>query len=243
VSARADLPHVAATGTDLADDLATTGLALARCIASGATLICAAPAQPAHARHVAVEFLHPAIVGKRAVPALAADDRDPLADVRLVSRPGDVLIVLGDSSGPAVRALLRRAPAWGLTSIWFDTGTELGPGSTEAGFTPDHVLRVGRDEVGVTLGYHLLWELTHVVFEHPGLLSPEGEPPDGEVCITCSDRCEVVEVRAVATDGRATVLAGGHEEIVDASLVDGAGPDDLLLVHAGVALDRISESA
>ena len=45
-------------------DLAAAALALARRFAAGATLWCVAPAWPSHARHVAVEFVHPVIVGR-----------------------------------------------------------------------------------------------------------------------------------------------------------------------------------
>jgi hydrogenase maturation factor len=86
--------------------------------------------------------------------------------------------------------------------------------------------------------YHLLWELTHVVFEHPGLLKEEAGCAD-EVCITCSDEGRVAEVRAVLSDGRVQVMVGGRSETVDASLVDPVVPGELLLVHAGVALTAL----
>ena len=54
-------------------DLARAALALARRFAAGATMWCLAPAWPEHARHVAVEFVHPVIVGKRALPAVSVD--------------------------------------------------------------------------------------------------------------------------------------------------------------------------
>ena len=59
-----------------------------------------------------------------------------------------------------------------------------------------------------------------------------------EVCITCSDEGRVAEVTAVREDGRAEVLCRGRQETVDASLVDVA-PGDLVLVHAGVALSVV----
>ena len=100
----------------------------------------------------------------------------------------------------------------------------------------------------LVLLYHLLWELTHVVFEHPGLLAPRllltptpasssrSRRPSGRaatnlaapnrrplaVCITCSDHGEVAEVRP-SGDGRAEVLVGGRSQMVDVSLVDPVG--------------------
>ncbi|GHO83865.1 HypC/HybG/HupF family hydrogenase formation chaperone [Dictyobacter formicarum] len=65
--------------------------------------------------------------------------------------------------------------------------------------------------------------------------------PDGEGrCITCSD--EALKVRVVAVDagsGTARVaVTPTHIEEIDISLLDQVGPGDLVLVHAGVALER-----
>jgi hydrogenase maturation factor len=90
----------------------------------------------------------------------------------------------------------------------------------------------------LVLLYHLLWELTQVVFEHPGLLIPEPECT-GEACITCSDEGRVAEVRAVHGDGSAAVVMNGGTETIDVTLVEPVAVDDLLLVHAGVALTTL----
>ncbi len=65
-----------------AEDLAAAARALARRFAAGATMWCVAPEWPSHARHVAVEFVHPVIVGKRALPAVSIDAGDPLRSRR-----------------------------------------------------------------------------------------------------------------------------------------------------------------
>ncbi len=52
---------------------------------------CVAPAWPEHARHVAVEFVHPVIVGKRALPAVTVDAADPSPPCGAVAASGDVL--------------------------------------------------------------------------------------------------------------------------------------------------------
>ncbi len=90
--------------------------------------------------------------------------------------------------------------------------------------------------------YHLLWELVHVVFEHPGLL-PEPAACTDEVCITCSDEGRLVEVIEVEADDMAWVLAQGHRERVDTTLVGPRAAGDLLLVHAGTAITAIEEPA
>jgi hydrogenase maturation factor len=57
-------------------------------------------------------------------------------------------------------------------------------------------------------------------------------------CITCSD--EAVEAEVVAVDGlTAVVRVGGGEESVGIDLVPGTGPGDVLLCHAGIALERL----
>ena len=62
---------------DLAMDLAQASFTLAQRFSTGATMWCIAPACSPHAQHIAVEFVHPVVVGKRALPAVAS-----LLDVR-----------------------------------------------------------------------------------------------------------------------------------------------------------------
>ncbi len=227
-----------------AEDLAPAALALARRFAAGATLWCVAPQWPAHARHVAVEFVHPVIVGKRALPAVSVDGPGAAESVRLLSRPGDLLLCVSTAADPVARELVTRADAWGLTSLWLGAGPRPGVAGGEA--RADHVVWLDTAEPSLAarsgdlvLLYHLLWELTHVVFEHPGLLTAEAECTD-DVCVTCSDEGRVAEVRAVLPGGRVEVLAGGRAEQIDGRLVDGLGPGDLVLVHAGVAVTSLT---
>jgi hydrogenase maturation factor len=225
----------------LADDLAAAALVLARRFAGGATLWCTSPRWPAHGRHVAVEFVHPVIVGKRALPAVSVDCDDVVGATRLLARPGDVVLAVGPADDEVVGSLLRRSQAWGLTSLW------LGAGERPPAGTADHVIWIDDADVDVAarggdvvMLYHLLWELTHVVFEHPGLLEDSPACTD-DVCITCSDEGRVAEVAAVHEAGSAVVLAAGLLETVDVSLIDPVRPGDLVLVHAGVALTVLQE--
>jgi hypothetical protein len=164
--------------------------------------------------------------------------------VRLLSRPGDLLLCVSTADDPLARELVTRADAWGLTSLWLGAGPR--PGQAGGGTRADHVVWLDTTEPALAarsgdlvLLYHLLWELTHVVFEHPGLLTPEAECTD-DACVTCSDEGRVAEVRAVLAEGRVEVLAGGRAEQIDGRLVEGLRPGDLVLVHAGVALTSLT---
>ena len=232
-----------------AEDLAAVALSLARRFAAGATMWCVAPRWPSHARHVAVEFVHPVIVGKRALPAVFVDAATAASTLREVARPGDVLLGVGTADDPALCELLTRADPWGLTSVLLGVGRR----DPAVALPPraDHVVWLEADDAAVAarsgdlvMLYHLLWELTHVVFEHPGLLTEEPATgdcsgSDDEVCITCSDEGRVAEVRALLDEGRIEVLAAGRAEQVDGRLVGALRPGDLVLVHAGVAVTTL----
>jgi hypothetical protein len=219
----------------LTDDLAIAALSLARRFAAGATMWCASPQWPAHGRHVAVEFVHPVVVGKRALPAVHVESRDLIGTSRLLARPGDVVSALGAADDDQVRAVLRRSEPWGVTSPW------LGAGPRPPAGAADHVVWVDDTEVAIAarsgrlvLLYHLLWELTHVVFEHPGLIGADVGCTE-EVCVTCADEGRLAEVAAVSDGGRAEVVAAGLIETIDVSLIDPVVPGDLV-GYAGVAI-------
>ncbi len=219
---------------DLSSDLAAASLVLARRFAAGATLWCLAPAWEPHAQHVAVEFVHPVIVGKRALPAVALTGPDLVATTRVSVRPGDVVLAVAAADEPTVRDVMRRAPAWGATTLW------IGSGDRPPGGAADHVLWLDDPDPrlpatgGFVLLYHLLWELTHVCFEHPGLLSPEQDCTE-DVCITCSDEGRLGEMVA---PGRARTSTGVED--VSTLLVDPVSVNDLVLVHAGMAITKVA---
>jgi hydrogenase maturation factor len=230
-----------------AEDLAAAAFALAKRFSAGATMWCVAPAWPSHARHVAVEFVHPVVVGTRALPAVSIDAATAVESVRTLARAGDVLLVVSTADDERARDLLARADAWGLTSLWLGAGPRPLPGAGAP--VAGHVVWLNEEDPAVAarsghlvLLYHLLWELTHIVFEHPGLLLDEtaADADAGDVCITCADEGRVAEVRTVGRDGRVEVLAGGRAEQVDGRLVEALRPGDLVLVHAGVAVTNLT---
>ena len=130
------------------------------------------------AQHVAVEFVHPVIVGKRALPALALSNTGnttpSFADqLRVLARPQD--IALGFSStdnSENIVAALTEARRVGLLTLSL-TG---GDGAPFQECAPDFLFAVKThdplviQEIHETL-YHVLWELVHIFFEHEGLLT------------------------------------------------------------------------
>src|SRR3954447_12715137 len=96
-------------GVELSADLAAAALALARRFHDGATLWVISPQWEPHAHHVAVEFVHPVIMGKRALPSVALVDPDPVAEAGVAARPGDLLIAGAAADQPAVTEAMRRA--------------------------------------------------------------------------------------------------------------------------------------
>lgn len=220
----------------LAEDLAAASLLLAQRLLAGGTLWCASPAWPHHAQHVAVEFVHPVIVGKPAFPAVALPPHDLTATARANARAGDVLMVVGAADDAAVRDLVRRAPAWDVATLWVGAGQRPPAGAA------DHVLWLPEDGNAAYDGrfillYHLLWELTHVCLEHGGL--PERVTDEGtRGCITCSDEGRLAEVLTVSGSTALARTATGVDA-VDLSLVGSAAPNDLLVVHAGMAITRL----
>ena len=142
------------------------------------------------AQHVAVEFVHPVIVGKRALPAIsltsdvatvtgiaerAGVDAIFAHQIRFLADPADIALgISADGNSPSVLAGLEAARDRGLLTIALTGGDG---GRIAASPAVDHVLTAASadprvvKEMHVTM-YHLLWELVHVFLEQPGTLSP-----------------------------------------------------------------------
>ena len=81
------------------------------------------PAARSDARHVAVEFVHPVIVGKRALPALglAGEGGALAAQVALLARPDDIAMAFGaGEDGGEAAAAIAVARERGCLTIAFD---------------------------------------------------------------------------------------------------------------------------
>ena len=216
------------------DRLARACLDLARAFSRGGTLLAhGAGAAATDAAHVAVEFMHPVIVGKRALPALAlpGDATAPSA-LRGLARGDDVaLVITHGAPSDTARAVLAAAGERGLLRLALVGAVGEAPDA-------DHVFVVASDDPQVVqevqeTAYHVLWELVHVFFEHPGLLA--------ESCVTCGDvavQATVVGVRGAT----ATIEKDGAREQVAVELVEDVRVGDVLLCHAGVALEKLAPS-
>lgn len=111
------------------------------------------------AQHVSVEFVHPVIVGKRALPAL---DLSLLFGPWLAAlvRPEDMVMGFGPPEGDAeVDAAL--AAARGRRAMTFALPGREGSYAVEAA-TDDPFMH----QELVEILYHTLWETVHVFFEH-----------------------------------------------------------------------------
>ncbi len=143
------------------------------------------------AQHVAVEFVHPVSVGKRALPSisLTADvatvtgiagvegfDEIFAHQLRHLAHPPDIALGVSPDGncGNVVRGL-DAARELGMLTVALTGGDGGRIASRQAA---DHIVIARSDdprvikEVHVT-AYHVLWELVHVFFEQPSLLAPE----------------------------------------------------------------------
>jgi D-sedoheptulose 7-phosphate isomerase len=142
------------------------------------------------AQHIAVEFVHPVIVGKRALPAISLTndvatitgiarqqgfDQVFSHQLRHLADPQDIALgVSADGRCTNVKNGLEAAKDLGLLTIAMVGGDG---GDLAASSSVDHVLLASSEdpnvvkEVHVTI-YHILWELVHVFFEQPGVLDP-----------------------------------------------------------------------
>ena len=214
------------------DGLARACHDLARAFARGGMLIpFGTGAAATDAAHVAVEFMHPVIVGKRALPALApTNDPSGASQLAVLGRDGDVALAISHRPADApVVAFLAEARRRGLLTIALTGG---------APADADHALVVDCDDPVIVqevqeTAYHVLWELVHVFFEHPGLLE--------EACLTCGD--VAIEAIVVEVEGaRALVEHDGLRDEVAIDLVAGVRTGDRLLCHAGIALERVEHA-
>jgi D-sedoheptulose 7-phosphate isomerase len=154
-----------------ADRIARLCHRMAERFAAGGRLVAfaATPAGRSDARHVAVEFVHPVIVGKRALPALAlaGEGGEPAAQVRVICEPGDIALAFGEGVAAATAAARQR----GCLTVAFAPGS----GAEWELVAPTEDPAIAQELVETL--YHVLWELVHVFFDHRGLLEGRSARP------------------------------------------------------------------
>lgn len=139
------------------------------------------------AQHVSVEFVHPVIVGKRALPALALtndsatmsgmasnqpEDSMFVRQLRTLARSQDIALGFSlDGNCPNVLAALREARQRGLLTLGLcgDAGGQFAQTALDFCFVIPSQDAMVIQETHETL-YHVLWELVHIFFEHEGIL-------------------------------------------------------------------------
>lgn len=139
------------------------------------------------AQHVSVEFVHPVIVGKRALPALAltndsatlsglmagGDAEMPFVrQLKVLARPQDMAMGFSqDGRDVNVVAALTTARQMGLLTLGLAGGDGglLRQAEIDFCFVVQSQDPLVIQETHETL-YHVLWELVHIFFEHEGLL-------------------------------------------------------------------------
>ena len=175
------------------------------------------------AHHVAVEFVHPVIVGKRALPALAlaAEAGSLAAQVALLAGPDDIVMAFGEPDDAGLSEAVAAAGARGCLTVAF---ADVGAAYEFAAPSADPLVR---QELAETL-YHVLWELVHVFFEHRGLL--EGRTDRRSLDVGASSFLypflaeDEHDLDAVLADVRASVVMKAEEaSALRAATVAGSG--------------------
>lgn len=119
------------------------------------------------AQHIAVEFMHPVLVGKRALPAI---DVSAFPDsLPAIARSEDIVVGFGPPmTSPQVTAGLREARQRGALTLALPGG--VGDYAVDAP-SADHFIH----QELIEILYHTLWETVHVFFEREALSEGAGQ--------------------------------------------------------------------
>ena len=171
---------------------AANGDAVAGCAAAmserffvgGRLLVIAHGVATSDAQHNAVEYVHPALPGCRALPAMALSNdiattthillgADPDAvfehQIRLLGRPHDIVLAFADL--PVDRATARGLEAArdrGMLRVALCSGQGRPPAHADHVFVVPEGDRMVAQEIRLAT-YHTLWELVHIVLNHRGI--------------------------------------------------------------------------
>ena len=190
------------------DEILAAALALARGFhRGGKLLVCGNGGSATDAQHVAVEFMHPITVGRRALPAICLNNDMAMvtavandvsfADVFVrqiiaLAKDGDMLIAIS-TSGNSDNLLhaFRTARQMKLMTIGFagDDGGRMreshSAGLIDFCFTvpTSSIHRIQESHVAL---YHIMWDMVHTFLEHPGVLKDVATDEHGSTQISQS---------------------------------------------------------
>jgi len=174
------------------DTVLAVSIAIARAYHQGKKiLVCGNGSSATDAQHVAVEFMHPITVGRKALPAICLSNDMAMvtavandvgfADIYVrqviaLGQEGDILLGISTSgnSDNLIRAFAT-AQRMGLTTIGFAGGDGGEMEQLRADQLLDFCLSVPTasihriQETHVTL-YHIIWDMVHTLLEHPKIL-------------------------------------------------------------------------
>ena len=225
----------------------------------GRLLVFGSGASATDAQHVSVEFVHPVIVGKRALPALALTN--DIASVlglaqqsgteeifarqlQLLGTPDDIALGIAIDDDPSVSRALSVARDLQMLTIAM--------GGVNAAMQSDFCFAVPSENSSVVqevqeTAYHILWETVHIFFEHKGLLEPidSGASPKTRVdsfcqsCPLCSDEGLPGRVLTIENNTAIVKTASGEQEVA-LDLVDDVKVGDFVLVHLDTAIAKLN---
>jgi D-sedoheptulose 7-phosphate isomerase len=165
-----------------------------RFFGGGTLIIFGSGLRATDAQHNSVEFVHPALPGCRALPALSltndaatvtgillGDDRHAVFahQLEVLGGAGDIALAFAETPvSESVRRGLEAARRKGMLGIALLDGPDPG------GLAADHVFEVEEPDPLVAqelhlATYHILWELVHIVLNHRGIgaTTPSGKRP------------------------------------------------------------------
>lgn len=183
------------------------------------------------AQHISVEFIHPVIVGKRALPALDVSIA-PMPFIASIAGPNDIVMAFGPPAGDAsAKEALAIARARGAMTVAFP-----GPSADYAVASPSKDVHI-HQELFELLG-HTLYESVQVFLEHrphedaggaASFLYPflSNEPQSLDVT---TDEV-AASIRAKAADANALRTAVAAEQ--SATIAAAAAAIDARLQHGG----------
>lgn len=150
-----------------ADKIAIACYEMAKRFSNGGRLLaCGTGAAATDAQHIAVEFVHPVVVGKKALPALALDARVATRELDVLGRAQDIFVTISDVPPDAdLSAAIAAARAKKMLTVVMCGATSPVTVDCDYAFTiiSDDTLVV---QETMESAYHIMWETVHVFLEN-----------------------------------------------------------------------------